>query len=124
LRVIIADGHPAMRLGMKGLLLNTEVLVVGEAGEGDAALRLAEDLRPDLVTGGLNLVGEADSIDCCRHLKDLPMPPKVLVHTTYNFTGDVSSCLLAGAASYVHKRCECEELLSAPNITTEPGSSI
>jgi DNA-binding NarL/FixJ family response regulator len=38
LRVIMADGHPAMRLGMKGLLLNTEVLVVGEAKEGDAAL--------------------------------------------------------------------------------------
>lgn len=117
MRVVIADGHPAMRLGMRGLLLNTDFLVVGEAGDSEAALRLVEDLGPELVTLGLNLVGEADGIDCCRRLKNLPSPPKVLVHTAYNFAGDVSSCLLAGADSYVHKRCGCEELLQAMKRT-------
>lgn len=119
MRVLVADGHPSMRLGMKGLVLNTDVRVVGEAGDGEEALRLTEELRPDLVTLGLNLVGEGDGIDCCWRIKDLPDPPKVLVHTAYNFTDDVSSCLLAGADSYVHKRCDCEELLGAMRRTVE-----
>ncbi|WP_268778289.1 helix-turn-helix domain-containing protein [Rubrobacter aplysinae] len=39
MRVLIADGHPAMRLGMKGLLLTTDIRVAGEAWEGEEALR-------------------------------------------------------------------------------------
>lgn len=104
---------------MKGLLLTTEIRVVGEAGDGESALQLIRELEPDLVTLGLNLLGEADGIHCCWRIKELPVPPKVLVHTTYNFTDDVSSCLLAGADSYVHKRCECEELLQAMRRTVE-----
>lgn len=119
MRVLIVDGHPATRLGMKGLLMTTDIHVVGEAGAGEGALRLVRELEPDLVTLGLNLTDEADGIHCCWRIKELPDPPKVLVHTTYNFTDDVSSCLLAGADSYVHKRCECEELLGAMRRTVE-----
>lgn len=119
MRVLIADGHPATRLGMKGLLLTTDIRVVGEAVDGEAALQLIRESEPDLVTLGLNLLGEADGIHCCWRIKELPDPPKVLIHTTYNFTDDVSSCLLAGADSYVHKRCECEELLRAIRRTAE-----
>jgi NarL family two-component system response regulator LiaR len=104
---------------MKGLLLTTDLRVVGETGEGEEALRLVRELQPDLVTLGLNLLGEADGIHCCWRIKELSDPPKILVHTTYNFTDDVSSCLLAGADSYVHKRCECEELLGAMRRTVE-----
>jgi NarL family two-component system response regulator LiaR len=102
-----------MRLGLKGLLLATEMSVVGEAEDGEGAVGLAEALRPDLVVLGLNLAGEPDGIEVCRELKVLPLPPRVLVHTAYNFADDVASCLLAGADGFVHKSVGHGRLLEA-----------
>ena len=118
MRVVVADGHPTMRLGLKGLLLLTDVRVVGEAGDGEEVLRLVESLQPDLVILDLNLSGGLDAIDACRRIKALPNAPYVLIHTAYNFTDDVSWCLLAGADSYLHKRACCQQLLEAIHRTT------
>jgi DNA-binding NarL/FixJ family response regulator len=92
-----------MRLGLKGLLLTTEMSVVGEAEDGEGAVAQAQALRPDLVVLGLNLVGEPDGIEICQRMKALPDPPRVLVHAAHDFADDVASCLLAGADGFVHK---------------------
>lgn len=113
MRVVVADGHPVMRLGLKGLLLATEARVVGESGCGEETLGLVEQTRPDLVVLGLNLVEEMDGVEACRRLKALPEPPRVLVHTAYNLDDDVSSCLFAGADGFLHKSAGCEKLLDA-----------
>ena len=113
MKIFIAEGHPTTRLGLKGLLLATDMQVVGETDEGEAALKLIDELAPDVVVLGLNLVGETDGITMCRKVKALPCPPRILVHTAYNWTDDVASCLLAGADSYLHKRCDCAGLLDA-----------
>jgi DNA-binding NarL/FixJ family response regulator len=102
-----------MRLGLKGLLLTTEMSVVGEAEGGEVAIELAEALRPDLVVLGLNLIGEPDGVEVCQRMKALPDPPRVLVHTAYNFADDVASCLLAGADGFVHKSVGHGRLLEA-----------
>lgn len=120
-RVLVADGHPAMRLGIKGMLLATDVVVVGEACCGEEVLRLVGELRPDLVTLGLNLAGDADGIGVCRRLKELDDPPRVLVYTGYNLDEDVASCLLAGADSYLSKRTCCDDLLDAIRRTAAGG---
>ncbi len=116
--VVLVDDHPAMRLGLKDLLNANGMWVAGEAGDGDEALRLVEEMRPDLVVLDLNLSGETDGIEVCRRLKTLPEAPYILVHTAHDFARDVSPCLLAGADSYVHKRTACEELLNAVRRTT------
>lgn len=121
MKVIVADGHPTVRLGLNGLLIANGIQVVGESEDGEEILKMSEDLAPDLVTLGLNLSGEADGIEVCRKMKELPNPPHVLVYSTYNFNEDVSSCLLAGADSYVHKRVCCEELLEAIRKTATGG---
>lgn len=113
MRVVIADGHPVMRLGLKGLLLATEARVVGESASDEETLRLVEETEPDLVVLGLNLIEEMDGVETCCRLKDLPAPPRVLVHTAYNLDDDVSSCLFAGADGFLHKSAGCEKLLDA-----------
>lgn len=90
-----------------------DMWVIGESGDGDEALSLVEDARPDLIILGLTLVGETDGAEIWRRLKVLPGLPRVLVHTVYNFTNDVSSRLLAGAEGYTRKSTYCEELLKA-----------
>lgn len=113
MKVLVVDGHPAMRLGLKGLLgVTGDMWVVGETGDGCEALEIVEEVDPHLVIVGLNLVGEPDGVEVCWRLKALPRPPRILVHTAYNFTADVSTCLLAGADGYLHKSACCEEFLA------------
>lgn len=113
-RIVVADGHPTMRLGIRCILgAAAGVSVVGECGNGGEVIRIAERERPCLVVLGLNLTGEPDGIEACRKLKSLPRAPRVLVHAAYNLTEDISSCLLAGADGYLHKTYCHERLLAA-----------
>lgn len=50
-KVVLADDHPALRVGIKGMLEKAGIEVVGEAADGDEALRLAERLGPDVLVG-------------------------------------------------------------------------
>lgn len=119
LRVIVVDGHPVMRLGLVVLLGEAGMHVVSETGDGEEALRIVGEERSDLVVLGLNLAGGVDGVEACRAIKALPDAPYVLVHTAYDFAEDVSSCFLAGADSYLHKRAECDVLLNAARRTAE-----
>lgn len=102
-RALVADAHPVMRYGLSGLLGEAGLEVVAESGCGEEALRLVEELQPELVVMGLNLEHDMDGVDLCREIKKLPMAPYVLVHAAYNLTEDICSCLLAGADGYLHK---------------------
>lgn len=112
LKVIVADGHPTTRFGMREVLCSSEdVEVVGECGRGEEALLLTVEETPDVVILGLNLLEEMDSVRTCEEIKTLPDPPYILVHSAYKFTSDVCSCLLAGADGYLHKSTSCEEFV-------------
>ena len=101
---MIVDDHPSVRLGLKVLLEQAAgVEVVGEAGDAAGAVELAAKLEPDLVVLDLRLQGEASGAEVCRGIKDLPDPPRVLIHTAYNTADDVTAATLAGADGYVHK---------------------
>jgi len=80
MRIVIADGYTTVRVGLKGLLLATEIQVVGETEDGKEAIRLAQELRPDLVILGLNLTGKVSGIETCQKIKALPNPPPILVY--------------------------------------------
>ncbi|MBA3474434.1 MAG: response regulator transcription factor [Rubrobacter sp.] len=109
--VVIADGHPVTRVGLRELLDDAGVRVVGECGNGEEALRLAREAHPDLVILALDLASAMDGIRVCWDLKDLPEPPRVLVLTTRDLAGGVASGLLNSADGYLHKRTERQEFL-------------
>lgn len=130
MRIVVADGHPAMRMGLSVLLVSAGVRVVGEAATGQETLAVAREERPDVVILGLNPLGEAEGVEVCRKLKELEEAPSVLVHTSYNLVEDLSSSFLAGADSFLHKSASREELLEALERTAagkpvwEPGEEI
>ena len=113
-RMLLVDDHPVTRLGIRSLLETTDDLViVGEAGGAEEAVRLAVRLRPDLVVLDVRLGDNGDGIQVCRELKALPEPPRVLIHSTYNRAQDTATAALAGADGYFHKG---EEYLEFPGV--------
>jgi DNA-binding NarL/FixJ family response regulator len=118
MKVVVVDGHPAARRGLKEILNEAgDTRVVGECGRGDEAARLVEETHPELVILSLDTTGEMEGLEACRRLKALPEAPYVLVQTAFNYTKDLLSCLLAGADSCLHKHAGCEELLDAVRRT-------
>ncbi len=113
-RMLLVDDHPVTRLGIRSLLETTDdLVVVGEAGGAEEAVRLAVRLRPDLVVLDVRLGDTGDGIEVCRELKALPEPPRVLIHSTYNRAQDTATAALAGADGYFHKG---EEYLEFPGV--------
>lgn len=114
MRVLIVDDHRIVRVGLRRLLeLADGIEVVGETGRAATAVRLVEELAPELVILDLRLEGEASGIEACRAIKAAPRPPSVLIHTAHNTAEDLAMATLAGADGYVHKGVENVELVEA-----------
>jgi two-component system, NarL family, response regulator NreC len=118
LRVLIADDHGVLRAGLRALL-NTEdnLEVVGEAADGDTALRLVSRLRPDIVLLDLSMPGPG-GIEVTRKLKEMLPATKVLILTVHEDETLMREALRAGASGYIIKRAVESELLSAINAVS------
>jgi DNA-binding NarL/FixJ family response regulator len=105
IRVLVADDQTLVRTGFR-LILNAEpdIEVVSEAADGQAAVRLARKLRPDVVLMDLKMP-VLDGIRATRMLAgaDVPDPLRVVVVTTYDIDENVYAALLAGACGFLLK---------------------
>ena len=113
LRLLLVDDHEVVRAGLRTLLsLESDLVIVGEAGSGEEALILARRARPDVVL--LDVVMEGlGGVETCRALRSLSQPPRVLMLTSYSDDDAVISSILAGASGYLLKNTARAELLRA-----------
>jgi DNA-binding NarL/FixJ family response regulator len=103
IRVLIADDHPIVRSGLRGELAYDEgVVVVGEALNGDEALRLAQELQPDVLLLDVNMPG-MKAIHVLKEVKRSLPACRVLVLTAYGDSGTVLGMLKGGADGYLLK---------------------
>ncbi|QFY12375.1 response regulator [Nonomuraea phyllanthi] len=108
-RLLIVDDHPIVRDGLRAALGGEpDFEIVGEAADGATAVRLADELRPDVVLMDLRMPG-MDGVTAIRRLSGTG--PRVLVLTT--FDTDVLPVLEAGATGYLLKDAPPEELVRA-----------
>ena len=99
IRVLLADDHPVVREGLRGMLAaEPDIEVVGEASSGPEAVALAERLRPDVVLMDLRMPG-GDGVEATRRLAGTT----VVVLTTYDSDADILRAVEAGAARYLLK---------------------
>jgi DNA-binding NarL/FixJ family response regulator len=113
IRIILADDHRFFRDGVRLLLdavADTEV--VGEAGTGEAAIALAEALRPDVILMDLKMPG-MDGIEATRRIVGANTRVGVLVVTMYEDDDSVFAAMRAGARGYLLKGADEEEVLLA-----------
>jgi DNA-binding NarL/FixJ family response regulator len=116
-RVLIVDDQPLQRLGMRMFLSGQEDLeVVGEAGDGGAAIGAAAALRPDVVLLDIRMPG-IDGITATHSIltahPDPTTAPRVLLLTTFGLDDYVISGLEAGASGFLTKDSEPEAILAA-----------
>ena len=116
-RVIIVDDHPVVRDGLRGMLAgDDDVVVVGEAGNGDEAVATVARLEPDVVLMDLRMPG-SDGVDATKRITTAHPGVRVLVLTTYDSEADVLRAVEAGASGYLLKDAPAPELRRAVRST-------
>lgn len=113
MRVVLVDDHPMVREGLRAVLEHLGgAEVVGEAGDGESAVRLTTAVQPDAVVMDLTLP-DMSGIEATRRLVDLNPSLGVLVLTMSDDDASVFAALRAGARGYVLKGATGEELVAA-----------
>jgi DNA-binding NarL/FixJ family response regulator len=110
IRVLLADDHTLVRAGIQGLLQGLPgVEVVGEAGDGQEALRLAEALRPDVVLMDVGMPG-LNGLEVAGRLATLDTSIRVIILSMHTSEEYVLRALRAGCAGYLLKASAVAEL--------------
>jgi DNA-binding NarL/FixJ family response regulator len=113
IRLLIADDHPVVRDGLRGILEGSpDFEVVGEAANGAEAVTRARALRPDVVLMDLRMP-DVDGVTAIKRLAELGVEARVLVLTTYDTDADVVPAIEAGATGYLLKDSPRGDLLRA-----------
>ncbi len=111
--LLIVDDHPMMRQGIRQLIeLQDDISVIGEASNGDQALKLAIELAPDIILLDLNMKG-MNGIQTLLAMREKDVSSHILVLTVSDSHEDVIAAIRAGADGYLLKDLEPEELLDA-----------
>ena len=112
-RIVLADDHPVVRGGLRALLATIDGFeVVGEAADGEAAVREAQLLRPDVVLMDVRMPG-LDGVEATRRIRDAAPDTAVLMLTMYDDDATVFTAMQAGARGYLLKGAEQEEIVGA-----------
>lgn len=113
IKVMIVDDHQMVRQGLRTFLeLQPDMLVVGEASDGQAAVEMARTVQPDVVLMDL-VMPRLDGIAATRQVKALGGTIKVIVLTSFTEDEKVFPAIQAGASSYLLKDVSPDELADA-----------
>jgi DNA-binding NarL/FixJ family response regulator len=110
MRILLADDHPLFRDGVASLLRAWGHEVVGQAGSGDEAVRLADALEPDLVLMDVQMPGSG--LVATRAIKDRRPGVAIVMLTVSEDEGDLFTAIRAGAQGYLLKNLESSQLRS------------
>jgi len=113
IKVLIADDHAVVRMGLASLLTtNKEVDVVGDAFDGEDAVRKTLKLKPDVIVMDL-MMPRKDGVTATAEIHEKSPGTKILLLTTFSSSENIAKALKAGARGAVMKSSSNDELISA-----------
>ena len=123
-RVLLADDQPLVRTGLRVLIADAPDLeVAGEAGTGTEAVRLARELRPDVVVMDIRMPG-MDGIEATRMITAEAAAAHVLMLTTFDEDDYVYASLRAGASGFLVKDMAIDDILAAVRVVAAGDALI
>ena len=124
IRVVIADDHFVVRMGLIAVVdSEPDMVVVGEAADGHQAVEMFQRLNPNLVLMDLRMPVK-DGIAATREIRSLQPSARVLMLTTYDGDTDIHRAMEAGAQGYVLKDSTGEKLIPALRAVAAGGKWI
>lgn len=121
--ILLVEDHTLVRQGIRQFLEREEDLeVVGEASDGEEAIRLTEQLKPDVIIMDIAMP-KLNGIEATKQIKQLPFRTIILILTAYDYEEYIFPILEAGAAGYLLKDMSANELIDAIH-TVYGGESI
>jgi DNA-binding NarL/FixJ family response regulator len=109
-RVLLADDHAMFRMGLRRLLVKAGMEVVGEASDGQEALRLALLLRPDIVLLDVSMP-RVDGLEAARRIRGVCPRTRIVMMSGDDSSERIADCRRAGAAGFVAKGASGAEVL-------------
>jgi DNA-binding NarL/FixJ family response regulator len=123
-RVVLADDQPLIRAGLRVLAADTPDLdIVGEAGTGAQAIKLARDTQPDVIVMDIRMPG-MDGIEATRIITTESPTTHVLILTTFDDDESVYASLRAGASGFLVKDMALDDILTAIRVVAAGDALI
>jgi DNA-binding NarL/FixJ family response regulator len=123
LRVVIVDDHDLFRTGLRSLLEEQGLRVVGDAASGAAGVQLVRELTPDVVVMDLAMPGMG-GVDATRHITSISPLSRVVMLTISDGEADVMDAIFAGACGYLLKDSSIQELLAGIHAAARGESPV
>ena len=108
---MVADDHDLFRTGLRNLLEEQGVQIVGEASTGAEAVRIVREIAPDVVVMDLNMPGMG-GVEATRHIAGIAPLTRVVMLTISDEDNDVMDAILAGACGYLLKDSSIQDLIA------------
>ncbi|WP_241383684.1 response regulator [Rhodococcus sp. CH91] len=123
IRLVVVDDHPIVRGGLRDTFADAEdIVVVGEAGDGDEGIECAKELAADVVLMDLRMP-RMDGVAATAALRERVPSARVLILTTFDSESDVLPAIEAGAIGYLLKDARPDELMRAVRAAAR-GESV
>jgi two-component system invasion response regulator UvrY len=124
INVLLTDDHLLVRSGIRRLLEDSnQVKIVGEADCGEDSLKLAQELKPDVILMDVNMPG-IGGVEACRRILQRNPAQKIIVLTIHNEQTFPKRMLEIGAKGYLTKECGVDEMLTAIRQVYNGGAYI
>ncbi|MFC5931599.1 DNA-binding response regulator [Cryobacterium melibiosiphilum] len=124
IRVLLVDDQPLLRMGFRMVLdAETDLTVVGEAGDGAEAIRLAHALVPDVILMDVRMPG-VDGIEATRRIVSTGSASRIVILTTFDLDEYAFGGLRAGASGFLLKNAEPSELVAAIRTVAGGEASV
>ena len=123
IRVLLADDHRMLREGLRRSLSEEGFEIVGEAENGEEAIRLASELRPEVVLMDVSMP-ELDGVEATRAIRQQPDAPQVIMLTMHADKEVLADAIRAGASGYLVKDCSTEEVAEAVRMAVQGDTAL